>query len=76
MTPVANHCEQVVDEDSARLGLHNEELFEVDADHKTICKIPSSESRGYDQVIVWIADLVRNVIKDTSTADVRCRFVQ
>ena len=76
MTPVANHCEQVVDTDSARLDHSNEETFEVDADHETICKIPSTESPRYHQVVLWIAGLVKKAIPDTSSANVRCRYAQ
>ncbi len=36
---------QVVDKESAVLNLSNEKLFPVDANHRTICHIPSAESQ-------------------------------
>jgi hypothetical protein len=57
---------QVVDEQSALLNLPNEKPFPVDANHRTICKIPSAESQEYEAVGAWIADLARSVATNTS----------
>jgi hypothetical protein len=57
---------QVVDEESAVLNLPNEKLFPVDANHRTICKIPSAESQEFEAVGAWIEDLVRSVATNTS----------
>lgn len=55
----------VVDEQSAVLNLPNEKLFPVDANHRTICKIPSAESQEFEAVGAWIEDLVRSVAPKT-----------
>jgi hypothetical protein len=52
---------EVVDKQSALLNLPNEKLFPVDANHRTICKIPSAKSQEYEAVGAWIADLARSV---------------
>ena len=57
---------QVVDEQSALLNLPNEKLFPVDANHRTICKIPSGESQEFEAVGAWIEELVRSVATSTS----------
>ena len=49
---------QVVDKASAQLDLPNEKQFSVHADHRTICKIASTE----DQVVVSIARLIKSMI--------------
>lgn len=56
----------VVDEQLALLNLPNEKPFPVDADHRTICKIPSAESQEYEAVGAWIAVLARSVATNTS----------
>ena len=73
---IADYRGQVVDQLSACLNLSNERLFGIQANHRTICKIPTAESKEYKAVGYWIADLVKNAVKDASTANVRCRFVQ
>ena len=73
---IADHRGQVVDQFSACLNQFNERQFAIQADHRTICKIPTAESKQYKAVGFWIADLVKTVIRDTSTEDARCRFVQ
>lgn len=70
----ADHNSIVVDELSARIGLPNEKLFQVDANHRTICKIPSAKSQEYNAVGVWIAKLVKMAVKDTGTKEVQCKF--
>lgn len=55
---------QVVDRLSACMGLPNEKLFPVDADHWTVCKIPSTESQAYNTVGAWIVKLTRLAIED------------
>lgn len=57
---------QVVDEQSARLNFPNEKLFPVDANHRTICKIPSAKRQEFEAVGAWIEDLVRSVVTNTS----------
>jgi len=58
---------QVVDKQSAVLNLPNEKLFPVDANHRTICKIPSAESQEYEAVGAWVSDLARSVATNTSS---------
>jgi hypothetical protein len=58
---------QVVDEESALLNLPNEKLFPVDANHRTICKIPSADSQEFEAVGAWIEDPVRSVATNTSS---------
>ena len=62
---VNDKIHQVVDEPSARLNLPNEKVFPVDADHRTICKIPSREDQVYQIVGIWIAKLVKAHIEIT-----------
>ena len=62
---VNDNIYQVVDEQSARLNLPNEKVFPVDADHRTICKMPSREDQVYKIVGVWVAKLVKAHIKTT-----------
>ena len=62
---VNDNTHQVVDERSAQLNLPNEKVFPVDADHRTICKIPSREDQVYKIVGVWIAKLVKAHIEIT-----------
>jgi hypothetical protein len=57
---------QVVDKESALLNLPNEKPFLVDANHRTMCKIPSAESQEFEAVGAWIEDLVRSVATSTS----------
>ena len=73
---ITDYRGQVVNQFSACLNQSNERPFGIQADHRTICKIPTAESKEYKAVGYWIADLVKNVVKDASTANVRCRFVQ
>ncbi|SLM37180.1 Tetratricopeptide-like helical domain [Lasallia pustulata] len=54
----------VVDERSARIGLPNEKLFPVNANHRMICKIPSFESHEHDTVCLWIAKLAKRVAEE------------
>ncbi|KAA6409764.1 MAG: kinesin light chain 1 [Lasallia pustulata] len=54
----------VVDERSALIGLPNEKLFPVNANHRMICKIPSSESHEHDTVCLWIAKLAKRVAEE------------
>ncbi|PMD42291.1 hypothetical protein L207DRAFT_485775 [Hyaloscypha variabilis F] len=56
----------VVDKQSAVLNLPNEKLFPVDANHRTICHIPSAESQEFEAMGAWIEDLVRSVANNTS----------
>ncbi|KAE9369693.1 hypothetical protein N431DRAFT_547106 [Stipitochalara longipes BDJ] len=55
----------VVDKESAILHLPNEKLFPVDANHRTICHIPSAESQEFEAVGAWVEDLVRSVANNT-----------
>ncbi|MCJ1309721.1 hypothetical protein MMC25_003381 [Agyrium rufum] len=57
----------VVDELSARIGLPNEKMLPVDANHRTICKISSHTSQEYDAVGVWIVKLVKLATKKPKT---------
>lgn len=52
----------MVDKQSAQIGLPNETLFPVNADHRTICKIPSSTSHEYQTVGSEIAKLSQKVL--------------
>ena len=52
---------QVVDEDSATIGIANERLFPVNADHHTICRFESAESQAYRAVGSHVVALVRTV---------------
>jgi len=55
---------QVVDEDSARIGVHNEKLFPVDANHRTICKFSAANDQNYTLVGAWIAQLAELLAKE------------
>ena len=57
---------QVVDESSAQIGVPNEKLFPVEADHRTICHCPSADSQEYQATGAWIADLTRSVVEETA----------
>lgn len=63
---------QVVDEDSARIGLPNEQLFPVDANHRTLCKIPSVESPIYKIVGIWVAKLTDLIVKGAVSEVSQC----
>ncbi len=52
---------QVVDENSATIGIANERLFPVDADHHTICRFESAESQAYKAVGGHVVSLVKSV---------------
>ncbi|KAI9888711.1 MAG: hypothetical protein M1814_006522 [Vezdaea aestivalis] len=56
----------VVDESSAQIGVPNEKLFPVEADHRTICHCPSADSQEYQATGAWIADLTRSVVEETA----------
>jgi hypothetical protein len=60
---------QVVDQLSARIGLPNEKMFSVDADHRTICKMPNHEGQAYEAVGAWIAELVKQASAQNEPAD-------
>lgn len=51
---------QIVDESSAQIGIVNEKLFPIEADHQTICRCPSSKSQEYEAVGEWIAHLIKS----------------
>lgn len=68
--------EQVVDEPSARIGLPNEKLFPVDADHRTICKFPAADSQAYKGVGPWIVTLVREASVERLALEVRLATMQ
>ena len=55
---------QIVDKLSACIGLPNEKLLAVDANHRTICKIPSAESQEYEAVGKWIVKLVKEAVRE------------
>ena len=48
---------------SSRIGVSNENLFPVDADHRSICKIPSRDSQEYEAIGFWITVLVKLTLK-------------
>ena len=52
---------QVVDEDSATIGIANERLFPVNADHHTICRFDSAESQAYKAIGSHVVSLVSTV---------------
>lgn len=72
---MANLYEQVVDKQSARTGLKNERLFPVNANHRTMCKMPSSTSHQYITVGSWIAKLTQRVLADTIALGVLCMLI-
>ena len=49
------------------MGLPNEKLFAVDADHRDICKFPSAESSAYKAVGSHVALLIRGALKPVET---------
>lgn len=51
---------QVVDQHLAIIGIQNEILFPVAADHHTICKFGSAESQAYKAVGSHVASLVKS----------------
>ena len=53
------------------MGLPNEKLFAVDADHHDICKFPSAESSTYKAVGSHVALLIKGVLKPVEMA---CTF--
>lgn len=53
------------------MGLPNEKLFAVDADHRDICKFPSAESSTYKAVGSHVALLIKGTQKPTEMA---CRL--
>ena len=64
---------QVVDELSARIGIPNEKLFPVSANHRNICKIPAKESPIYRVVGFWTAKLVNTVDRENTPKNPQCR---
>ena len=50
------------------MGLPNEKLFAVDADHRDICKFPSAESSTYKAVGSHVALLVKGALKPVEMA--------
>ncbi|KAI9889078.1 MAG: hypothetical protein M1814_005801 [Vezdaea aestivalis] len=56
----------VVDKSSATIGITNEKLFPIDANHRTICQFPSLESTEYGAVGKWIVDLVESATKEAA----------
>lgn len=64
---------QVVNELSARIGVPNEKLFPVAANHRNICKIPAKESPIYHVVGVWTAKLVNTIVRQTLPKTPQCR---
>ena len=63
---------QVVDELSARIGIPNETLFPVSANHRNICKIPAKESYMYRLVGFWTARLVNAVVRENPPKIPQC----
>ncbi|KAI9888213.1 MAG: hypothetical protein M1814_001086, partial [Vezdaea aestivalis] len=56
----------VVDEISARMGIRNEKLFPIEADHRTICHCPSSKSQEYEAVGGWVSYLINSVVEESA----------
>ena len=50
------------------MGLPNEKLFAVDADHRDICKFPSAESSTYKAVGSHVALLIKGALKPMEMA--------
>ena len=50
------------------MGLPNEKLFAVDADHRDICKFPSAESSTYKAVGSHVALLIKGMLKPVEMA--------
>ena len=50
------------------MGLPNEKLFAVDADHRDICKFPSAESSTYKAVGSHVALLIKGALKPVEMA--------
>ena len=50
------------------MGLPNEKLFAVDADHHDICKFPPPESSAYKAVGSHVALLIKGALKPLETA--------
>ena len=50
------------------MGLPNEKLFAVDADHRDICKFSSAESSTYRAVGSHVALLIKGVLKPVEIA--------
>lgn len=46
------------------MGIPNEKLFPVSADHRNICKIPAKESYIYHVVGFWTARLVNTIVRE------------
>ena len=66
----------MVDKQSALIGpLPNELEFPVNANHRTICKIPSSTSHEYKTVGFWIARLAQLVLDDNVLHGKICMFM-
>lgn len=59
---MANLLKQVVNKSSASIGLRNESLYPVNADHRTICKTPSATSHEYRSVGRRIAKNTQDVL--------------
>lgn len=72
---MANLSEQVVDKQSALTGLDNERLFPVNANHRTLCKIPSSTSHQYKTVGSWIAKLTQHTLENAIAHGRLCTFI-
>ena len=56
------------------MGIHQEKLFPVDADHITICKIPSAESQHNQAVCLPVAKLIKLAIEPTRLVMKECMF--
>ena len=55
-------CLQIVDRSSATLGLPNERVIPVDADHRHICKFSDGGDARYQHVLDAVATLIRDIV--------------
>lgn len=63
-TPLANACPtKIVDRQSAKIGVANEEAIPVETDHISICKAPSRDSYEFRVVARMIINVVDGITK-------------
>lgn len=65
---------QIVDEASALIGLPNEKRLPIEANHRTMCKIPSADSQEYQALGAWIVKLTKSVVEEASIVKTQGNF--
>ena len=56
---LGTHASQIVPEESAKMGIQNEVLLPLNADHSSICKFQSSDDPLYKHVKGLINEFVQ-----------------